>query len=144
MYWHCGRNRTCLRHHSKPHIVSPWIHRPIIGRHGPGARPVQGDPIAPHITDQSQYSVTTWPRGMTQWSAAPGRTERGPYHNTGPVSVKSNDLYMMHPANKGINLVHCLAYIYFVLMNIFSHRSETSEKSLHYSKNGRCSEDKMH
>ena len=50
---------------------------------------------------------------------------------------------MIHPAKKGINLVHCLAYIYFVLKDVF-HRFETSERSPLYSENDRCSEDEMH
>ena len=32
---------------------------------------------------------------------------------------------MMHPAKKGIHLVHCLAYIYFVLKDVVSHRFES-------------------
>ena len=46
---------------------------------------------------------------------------------------------MMHPVKKGINLVHCLAYIlvYFVLKDAFSHCFETSKKSPLYRKNGR-------
>ena len=60
-------------------------------------------------------------------------------------TAKSNDQFIMHSAKKGINMVHCLVYIYFVLKDVFSHRFETSEKSPPpYSKNGRCSEDKMH
>ena len=42
-----------------------------------------------------------------------------------------------------MNLVHCLAYIYFILKDVFFYRFEASEKSPLYSKNGRCSEDKM-
>ena len=72
------------------------------------------------------------------------KTNVNKYNLQFSFTAKSNDQLMMHPANNSINLMYCLAYIYFVLKDVFFSPFFTLEKSPLYSKNGRCSEDKMH